>query len=125
MKRTSLWAIVAATAILQPSCGTWIKLPDHHLTILAVDRLNRGEEFTFTVNIKTDSGQALRKVEYHYKISWVDGEKVAGNVIHDQLGHGHGVYTDNGCTFESILGNVLYNTQDNWGEVAKHTFEVQ
>ena len=50
--------------------------------------------------------------------SLADGEHVTGNVIHDQLGHGHGVYTDNGCTYESILGNVLYDTQDNWG--ARH-----
>jgi hypothetical protein len=50
--------------------------------------------------------------------SLLDGEHVTGNVIHDQLGHGHGIYTDNGCTYESILGNVLYDTQDNWG--ARH-----
>ena len=50
--------------------------------------------------------------------SLADGEHVTGNVIHDQIGHGHGIYTDNGCTFESITGNVIYNTQDNWG--ARH-----
>ncbi|HLZ56394.1 MAG TPA: right-handed parallel beta-helix repeat-containing protein [Ktedonosporobacter sp.] len=38
------------------------------------------------------------------------GEQVTGNVIHDQVGKGHVIYTDNGCTFESILGNGIYNT---------------
>jgi parallel beta helix pectate lyase-like protein len=38
-----------------------------------------------------------------------NGEKVTGNVIHDQIGKGRAVYTDNGCTFESILGNAMYN----------------
>ena len=121
MKRTSLWAIVAATAILQPSCGTWIKLPDHHLTILAVDRLNRGEEFTFTVNIETLSGQLLKKIEYQYKIDWVGAESgtykgKSGILEKIRVKGGTGTATLH------ILG---YDTQDNWGEVAKHTFEVQ
>jgi hypothetical protein len=41
--------------------------------------------------------------------SLADGEKVTGNVIHDQWGLGKNVYTDNGCTYETIDGNVLYN----------------
>ncbi|MFJ7218978.1 fibronectin type III domain-containing protein [Amycolatopsis sp. NPDC098790] len=38
-----------------------------------------------------------------------DGEKVTGNVIHGQWGLGKGVYTDNGNTYETIRGNVLYD----------------
>ncbi|WP_020657548.1 fibronectin type III domain-containing protein [Amycolatopsis benzoatilytica] len=41
--------------------------------------------------------------------SQADGEKVTGNVIHDQWGLGKSVYTDNGCTYETVSGNVLYN----------------
>jgi hypothetical protein len=41
--------------------------------------------------------------------SLTDGEKVIGNVIHDQWGLGKNVYTDNGCTYETIDGNVLYH----------------
>ena len=41
--------------------------------------------------------------------SLADGEKVTGNDIHDQWGLGKNVYTDNGCTNETISGNVLYN----------------
>jgi hypothetical protein len=37
------------------------------------------------------------------------GEKVIGNVIHDQVGLGKNVYTDNGATYETVKGNVLYN----------------
>ncbi|MFD9563895.1 fibronectin type III domain-containing protein [Streptomyces sp. NPDC059994] len=40
--------------------------------------------------------------------SMADGEKVTGNVIHDQWGLGKSVYTDNGCTYETVRGNVLY-----------------
>lgn len=41
--------------------------------------------------------------------SLADGEQVTGNVIHDQWGIGKSVYTDNGCTYETVSGNVLYN----------------
>lgn len=41
--------------------------------------------------------------------SFADGEKVTGNVIHDQWGLGKNVYTDNGCTYETVQGNVLYH----------------
>jgi hypothetical protein len=40
--------------------------------------------------------------------SMADGEKVTGNVIHSQFGLGKSVYTDNGCTYETVSGNVLY-----------------
>ncbi len=45
--------------------------------------------------------------------SLANGEKVTGNVIHDQKGKGRAVYTDNGCTFESIIGNAMYNLAPN------------
>jgi hypothetical protein len=40
--------------------------------------------------------------------SMASGEKVTGNVIHTQFGLGKSVYTDNGCTYETVSGNVLY-----------------
>ncbi len=121
MKNLKLWAIVAAAALLGPSCGSWVKLPDHHITILAVDRLNRGEEFTFTVNLTTMSGQVLKKYDYHWKIDWVGVESStykgrSGILEKIKVKGGPGT-----CTLH-ILG---YDAQDNFGEVAKHTFEVQ
>ncbi|WP_370939349.1 fibronectin type III domain-containing protein [Amycolatopsis sp. cg13] len=41
--------------------------------------------------------------------SQAEGEKVTGNVIYDQWGLGKSVYTDNGCTYETVSGNVLYH----------------
>ena len=40
--------------------------------------------------------------------SMADGQRVTGNVIHSQWGVGKNVYTDNGCTYETVAGNVLY-----------------
>lgn len=44
------------------------------------------------------------------------GEKVTGNVITDQLGSGHGIYTDNGSCNITVHGNVMFHlNHDNWG----------
>ncbi len=48
--------------------------------------------------------------------SLADGELIEGNVIHDQYGTGHGIYTDNGCKNVTARGNVIFHTNhDNWG----------
>jgi hypothetical protein len=44
------------------------------------------------------------------------GQKVLGNVIHDQFGSGHAIYSDHGAAFLTIQGNALWRTNDdNWG----------
>ena len=44
------------------------------------------------------------------------GEKVTGNVVSDQFGSGHAIYTDNGSCNITVSGNVIFNTNfDNWG----------
>jgi hypothetical protein len=45
-----------------------------------------------------------------------EGEKVTGNVIHDQFASGHAIYTDNGSCNVTVSGNVIFRTNfDNWG----------
>jgi hypothetical protein len=44
------------------------------------------------------------------------GEKVSGNVVTDQLGSGHGIYTDNGSCNITVEANVMFHLNfDNWG----------
>lgn len=44
-----------------------------------------------------------------------NGEKIIGNVIRDQFGHGHGIYTDNGSGLITIKSNIFQNpNHDNW-----------
>jgi len=44
------------------------------------------------------------------------GEKVTGNVVEDQFGSGHAIYTDNGSSMITVSGNVMFHTNmDNWG----------
>jgi hypothetical protein len=45
-----------------------------------------------------------------------DGEKVRGNVVYNQYGSGHAIYTDNGSCFVTVADNVIFHTNfDNWG----------
>jgi hypothetical protein len=41
--------------------------------------------------------------------SLANGELVSGNLIYNQVDEGHAIYTDNGCTFETISGNGIYD----------------
>ncbi len=47
--------------------------------------------------------------------SLADGEHVTGNVIYDQLDFGRAIQSDNGATFVTYAGNVLYNDTYDWG----------
>ena len=48
--------------------------------------------------------------------SLAQGEKLLGNVIYNQYGSGHGIYTDNGCNNVTAEDNVIFHTNfDNWG----------
>ncbi|GAA1984533.1 right-handed parallel beta-helix repeat-containing protein [Catenulispora subtropica] len=52
--------------------------------------------------------------------SLATGEHVTGNLIHDQTGSGHVIYTDNGCTFETITGNAVYNNPSAQAWASRH-----
>jgi hypothetical protein len=53
-----------------------------------------------------------------------NGEKITGNVIYNQYGSGHQIYSDNGSSMMTIQGNVLYNTNhDNWGSRHRNYYD--
>jgi hypothetical protein len=112
---------VAAAALTGPSCSSWVKTPDHAITILAVDRLNLGEEFTFTVNVKDARGEPIKKVNYEYRIDWVGTKPYNGKGKTGVL-ETIRVRGEKGTVTLHILG---YDAQDTFGKVAKHTFEIQ
>jgi len=54
------------------------------------------------------------------------GEKVTGNVVTDQFGSGHAIYTDNGSCNITVAGNVIFNTNfDNWGSRHANYYDGQ
>jgi hypothetical protein len=47
--------------------------------------------------------------------SMANGEKVIGNVVHDQLDWGYAMHSDDGATYVSYIGNVLYDNSYDFG----------
>ena len=53
-----------------------------------------------------------------------DGERVEGNVVDEQWGSGHAIYTDNGSAMITVRNNVMFNTNhDNWGSRHKDYYD--
>ncbi|MGB6743119.1 MAG: right-handed parallel beta-helix repeat-containing protein [Terracidiphilus sp.] len=53
-----------------------------------------------------------------------DGERVTGNVVHDQYSSGHAIYSDNGSSMMTISGNVMFHTDhDNWGSRHRNWYD--
>jgi hypothetical protein len=53
-----------------------------------------------------------------------DGERVEGNVVDQQWGSGHAIYTDNGSAMITVRNNVMFNTNhDNWGSRHKDYYD--
>jgi hypothetical protein len=58
-------------ALLAPSCKTWVKVPEHAITIVADSEVKRGGDLAFCVTLKDASGQQVYAAVYEYKIEWV------------------------------------------------------
>jgi Fibronectin type III domain len=56
--------------------------------------------------------------------SLAEGEKIIGNVICNQLGSGHGIYTDNGCNNVTAKSNIIVNVNfDDWGSRHRNFYD--
>jgi hypothetical protein len=121
MGRLRGWIALALLAALQPACKTWAKIPEHTVNIVAVERVAKGEDFTFTVHLKDDSGQALKKVEYEYRVDWVG---VEGSTHKAKSGILQSIRAKGG-TGPALLHILGYDAKDQFGEIARFPFEVQ
>ena len=85
---------------------------------------NYSNNNTVSQNLITDTMQVLGDGGGIYTqgitgTSLADGEHLTGNVILRAYGHGHAIYSDNGSTFMTITGNVLFGNENDWG--SRHT----
>ena len=119
--KTRVLVAAAALAFLAPSCKTWVKVPEHTITVVADSQVKRGEDFSFCVTLKDAAGAQVYAAAYIYKISWVGIEgstHKAKSGIYEKIRTKGGV----GTATLHILG---YDAKDDWGEVAKHSFRVE
>ena len=108
-------------ALLAPSCKTWVKVPEHAVTIVADSEVKRGGDFSFCVTLKDAAGQQVYAAAYEYKIEWVG----VGGLHHKAK---TGIYEKikvKGSPGTATLRILGYDAQDNFGEVATHTFQVR
>jgi len=120
MKRICFALALALGLIPLVGCKDWAQAGVYTLEINAPARVSRGGEFYFTLSAKDKGGQAVR-VAYQWKLDWVGLE---GTTHKGRTGDSEKIRVKGGVGTATlhILG---YDAQDNWGEIAKHAFEVE
>ena len=121
MKRTTFSLAFALGLLALTACKDWAELSVQTVSINAPARVSRSGEFYFTLTVKDREGQVARKVAYQWSIEWVG---VEGSTHKGKSGESEKIRVKGGIGTATlrILG---YDAQDNWGEIAKHTFEVE
>src|SRR6202035_3970534 len=120
MKRIAVGFLIALGLVPLTGCKDWAQASVHTLSINAPARVTRSGEFYFTLSAKNKAGEAVR-VAYQWRVDWVGLE---GTTHKGRSGDSEKIRVKGGVGTATlhILG---YDAQDNWGEVAKHAFEVE
>ena len=121
MNRISCTLALTLGLMALTACKDWAELGVHSLSINAPARVGRSGEFYFTLTAKDQEGQTARKVAYQWSIEWVG---VEGSTHKSKTGESEKIRVKGGVGTATlrILG---YDAQGNWGEIAKHVFEVE
>src|SRR5689334_22855753 len=61
----------AALACLAPACKTWASKDVHTAKIEAIQQVNRGEEFAFTVTLIDLAGRRVDGLAFEWTVDWV------------------------------------------------------
>ena|SRR5579859_4378425 len=120
MKKTACSLALALGLLGLAGCKDWAQTRLYTLSINAPARVSRGGEFYFTLTAKDKEGQGVR-VAYEWKLDWVGLE---GTTHKGKTGDSEKIRVKGGAGTATL--HVLgYDAQDNWGEIAKHAFEVE
>jgi hypothetical protein len=112
---------IGLLVLLAPACKTWIKVPEHAVTVVADSEVKRGGDFAFCVTLKDAAGQQVYAAAYEYKIEWVG---LAGMSHKAKTGIYEKIRVK-GSVGTATLRVLGYDAQDKFGEVATHTFQVR
>jgi len=102
------------------ACKDWAEVGVHTITVNAPSRVNRNGEFYFTLTVKDHEGKPA-KVAFQWSIEWVG---VEGSTHKGKSSESEKIRVKGGAGTATlrILG---YDAQGNWGEIARHPFEVE
>jgi len=118
--RASLALSVAAGLMALVGCKNWAEVNLQTLSVNAPARVSRNGEFYFTLLAKDKEGHPV-KVAFQWSIEWVGLE---GSTHKGKSGESEKIRVKGGAG-KATLRILGYDAQDNWGEIAKHVFEVE
>jgi hypothetical protein len=119
-KRIPIAAAFAASLLALTACKDWAQVGVHTLTISAPASVSRHGEFYFTVTAKDADGHQIG-ADFKWSVEWVgvEGSNHKGTTNASEKIRVKG---GPGTATLRILG---YDAQGNWGEIAKHVFQVE
>lgn len=112
--------MAAAGLLALAGCKNWAQSGTHTLSVNAPARVNENGEFYFTLLAKDAQGKPIT-VAFQWSIQWVGLE---GSTHKGKSGASEKIRVKGGKGTATlrILG---YDAQDNWGEIARHAFQVE
>ena len=113
--------MVVTLLLVLSGCRTYLTEGEHRFSITAPERVNRGEEFLFSVAVTDASGRELPKAIYHWFVDWegIDGMRHKGKSGH--LQH----LRVKGSPGTAVLHVVGFDPQGIEKELARHAFLVE
>ncbi len=120
MNRITCSLACALGLLALTGCKDWAEAGVHNITINAPSRVNRNGEFYFTLTVKDHEGKAA-KVAFQWSIEWVG---VEGSTHKGKSSESEKIRVKGGVG-SATLRILGYDAQGNWGEIAKHAFEVE
>jgi hypothetical protein len=120
MKQMTTALLIGITLLSVTGCRSWAAMKELKLTINAPAKVARKGEFYFTVNgVDRDGEQA--SFAYQWMIQWVGVE----GATHKGKSGANEKISVKGGTGKAMLVILGYDTHENWGEIANHTFDVE
>ena len=121
MNRRSFLASASAAGLLTiAGCKSWAEVNYHTVSVNAPARVNQNGEFYFTLLAKDKQGQPV-KVAFQWSIEWVG---IEGSTHKGKSGESEKIRVKGGKG-NATLRILGYDAQDNWGEIARHPFQVE
>ncbi len=120
MKQTTAALLIAAGLFSLGGCRSWASMQELKLSINAPAKVSRKGDFHFTVNGVDRDGQPAW-FAYQWKIQWVG---VEGSTHKGKSGSNEKISVKGGAG-KAMLLILGWDTHDNWGEIANHTFDVE
>jgi hypothetical protein len=118
--RTSTTLAFAAALLTMTACKDWAQAGVQTLTISAPASVNRNGEFYFTVLAKDAEGHPAT-VSFQWTVAWVG---IEGSTHKGHTGVSEKIRVKGG-TGTATLRILGYDAQGNWGEIAKHVFQIE